>query len=262
MLINFRFVYEDGKPTTGHVIELQLHHSEMLRYRTKFGGHHSYDEFRSAFELLECIGAPPDDSDILEFLKTVGSDNELLSEFQSVMDSKVTEVVDRMSLTEHGLQQLDSHLKQSDTRAHEALDELRRMVMRQSTAEEGARRQLEKQNRALQQQNAVLQKRTHQLEERLGKLEEHMQAALAATPSVPGANPHLVSPSAPPGYWPHFNQPPHMHQPGGGVQWDGSVQTIHHHHYYRHGSGQAPVHRSRTPIATTQPRLMNLHHSG
>ena len=43
-------------------IVLQLHHEDMLLVRGHGGGHKDYNEFRSAFELLEAVGKAPTDA--------------------------------------------------------------------------------------------------------------------------------------------------------------------------------------------------------
>ena len=57
VLVNFVFVDDDSK----HVCELQLQHESMLLVRKEGGGHEDYNEFRSAFELLEAVGTEPHD---------------------------------------------------------------------------------------------------------------------------------------------------------------------------------------------------------
>ena len=47
--------------TLSSMAELQLQASTMLRKRKIGGGHNDYNQFRSAFELLEAIGKAPDD---------------------------------------------------------------------------------------------------------------------------------------------------------------------------------------------------------
>ena len=58
VLVNF--VFEDD--ATKHVAELQLQHESMLLVRKEGGGHQDYNEFRSAFELLEAVGKEPHDN--------------------------------------------------------------------------------------------------------------------------------------------------------------------------------------------------------
>ena len=57
VLVNF--VFEDDK--TEHVVELQLQHESMRLVRKEGGGHDDYNEFRSAYELLEAVGKKPKD---------------------------------------------------------------------------------------------------------------------------------------------------------------------------------------------------------
>ena len=45
----------------GHVCELQLQHEALLVIRKEGKAHEAYSDFRSAFEVLEAIGAPPPD---------------------------------------------------------------------------------------------------------------------------------------------------------------------------------------------------------
>jgi len=58
VLVNF--VFEDD--ATKHVVELQLQHENLLLVRKEGGGHKDYNEFRSAFELLEAVGKAPTDA--------------------------------------------------------------------------------------------------------------------------------------------------------------------------------------------------------
>ena len=58
VLVNFVFEDDDTK----HVVELQLQHESMLLVRKEGGGHQDYNEFRSAFELLEAVGKEPHDA--------------------------------------------------------------------------------------------------------------------------------------------------------------------------------------------------------
>jgi len=58
VLINF--VFEDD--AAKHVVELQLQHKSLLLVRKEGGGHKDYNEFRSAFELLEAVGKAPTDA--------------------------------------------------------------------------------------------------------------------------------------------------------------------------------------------------------
>ena len=65
VLVNF--VFEDNYATTQnyaakHVVELQLQHESLLLVRKEGGGHKDYNEFRSAFELLEAVGKAPTDA--------------------------------------------------------------------------------------------------------------------------------------------------------------------------------------------------------
>jgi len=57
VLVNFVFEDDEAK----HVVELQLQHESMLLVRKEGGGHEDYNEFRSAFELLEAVGKEPHD---------------------------------------------------------------------------------------------------------------------------------------------------------------------------------------------------------
>ena len=58
VLVNF--VLEDD--AAKHVVELQLQHENLLLVRKEGGGHKDYNEFRSAFELLEAVGKAPTDA--------------------------------------------------------------------------------------------------------------------------------------------------------------------------------------------------------
>ena len=58
VLVNF--VFEDD--ATKHVVELQLQHNSLLLVRKEGEGHQAYNEFRSAFELLEAVGKAPMDA--------------------------------------------------------------------------------------------------------------------------------------------------------------------------------------------------------
>ena len=57
VLVNFVFVDDEST----HVVELQLQHESMLLVRKEGGGHEDYNEFRSAYELLEAVGKEPKD---------------------------------------------------------------------------------------------------------------------------------------------------------------------------------------------------------
>ena len=58
VLVNFVFEGDAAK----HVVELQLQHENLLLVRKEGGGHKDYNEFRSAFELLEAVGKAPTDA--------------------------------------------------------------------------------------------------------------------------------------------------------------------------------------------------------
>ena len=58
VLVNFVFEEDAAK----HVVELQLQHKSLLLVRKEGGGHKDYNEFRSAFELLEAVGKAPTDA--------------------------------------------------------------------------------------------------------------------------------------------------------------------------------------------------------
>ena len=44
------------------MVELQLQHEDLLLARKEGEGHKAYNEFRSAFELLEAVGKAPMDA--------------------------------------------------------------------------------------------------------------------------------------------------------------------------------------------------------
>ena len=58
MLVNFTFADDESQ----HVCELQLQHEMLLVVRKEGGAHAAYNNFRSALELLESVGKPPNDS--------------------------------------------------------------------------------------------------------------------------------------------------------------------------------------------------------
>merc|ERR1711920_692662 len=58
-MVNFCFAHGDK---THHVMELQLQHAQMLVVRKEGKAHAQYNSFRSAVELLETVGQPPQDS--------------------------------------------------------------------------------------------------------------------------------------------------------------------------------------------------------
>ena len=60
VLVNF--VFENDAAKQKHVVELQLQHENLLLVRKEGGGHKDYNEFRSAFELLEAVGKAPTDA--------------------------------------------------------------------------------------------------------------------------------------------------------------------------------------------------------
>ena len=57
MLVNFSFTNDPN----AHICELQLQHEMLLVIRKEGKAHEAYAAFRSAFEVLEAIGKPPDD---------------------------------------------------------------------------------------------------------------------------------------------------------------------------------------------------------
>ena len=61
LLINFVFVDDKDQ----HVMELQVQHETLLRVRKEGNAHEKYNIFRTAFEVLEAIGKPPQvDTDV------------------------------------------------------------------------------------------------------------------------------------------------------------------------------------------------------
>ena len=73
-----------------NLLELQLQHKSLLLVRKEGGGHKDYNEFRSAFELLEAVGKAPTDS------------------FEDATDAGVEAIVNQESLNQalHSLREL------------------------------------------------------------------------------------------------------------------------------------------------------------
>ena len=57
-MVNFRMVADPHN----HVCELQLVHKQLMLVRQEMGGHHEYNVFRGALELLEANGMLDDDA--------------------------------------------------------------------------------------------------------------------------------------------------------------------------------------------------------